>query len=1752
MKSKGTSLQRIQLLSSLCQEKPNFNVKLASLTLSRLRFPSWFNILILFVEYVQLISQMLLLNSYKSTSTETISGQIFGSISSIGKVFSPGHLLAYSGNLVFTKCILFFLVIFTCLKYVLFIYISLIALSKTQKISVLLVNIWQFTVRVQGRCLYYLVTCIWLYAVMNNDNNILGFSGPYFKGKFIALTAVMVVLEFALSVVLLLRCACLLPTRDLLASKSIRLETMTLLQKFVLQMLELTVRSARIDTPVWVLNLISLVFCLVQVLYFFQAFPLYSVRMLKYQASLLVTVAAVNFAYLLHSLIRASNKHLIDDNFAIVVWLMITPFIIKGTHALINAQILKLCSKGMDASPELLVHKIGIIKHFLKKHETPSLEPRKWKHNFLVGTNILVDVREILDLPLEKKGNNGKDDNTSVKSEKAIDKLMILYLENLMNKFPKNKLIRLILGVTYANKNNEIYGKAMKILMELKKNAGYSVALSAALSIEKIQDTIDNKYRSGESILDLSTYTRSISLVAQLKLKMLGQTELQIGLCDDINHQFPDLSKIYSQAQRINRHRTDIKKMITKITTTVPEYYLEPLVLAGHYHLALNYSMENYLKYSQLVTRRTQKYEKIFESDKLCEETLYHKSTGLMVMSGEQGKAGILLYSSKTTNKLVGKDCTNLTMRAFVPPSSQDYFSQLIKSLLESGEKTFLDRINFNLNYNNKSLNVFPANSYLNIHPFLDQDVMYIAFIREIITAKQYIVISEDGNIENFTRDIGQKLNLPLGSAYKTEINISQLSRELAKLSKAFNMIALPEKYDSKGEIRSYDTTTLRTLNRSKTSGLFENKSDEILRERKSTFTRRDLATSIDMNAVSAEKAKELYNLYTTEGKELRLFPIDENKNVTTSQGLKYLCKASYKFIGKSLLKIIALEEAQSSQYSVETPLSPTRRRNNFEKKRTIISPARGSQRSLGRENPRLAQTQEELFNPVTINIEEPSFERFDTGHEKELGWVDFGKLNTEGALSELKRRESRMRSLRIASPRGVGERLISDYDALLSAKNLITTEEGLRTDRTEQNSRNIFGQALRSDESGIGNKNFVSFRLKEDEEEEEEEKKENIVIESPEKRVFVEVDRLEGSRKTSFMSAGSQMKLSKIYENAVKTKYYPTFFRTFLYFLYTTFIIIFILQLVFSSQTTSNISSLKIIKDAGNRIQESNIVLSMLQSEAGYLVSTLGGATSGPPSGGLPTLPNGPPSGSPSGSTGSGPASSSLSPFQIIAMFADLTTGTLGNLTKINKEIITLSGNLSKEAQGKVFERDVEYYENGDETTVTVFQATDLVVSMGSEALTYLPNMLGNITVIIMKQALNNSMNDIVLKKFMINQLFADALVDKKDELLARLNRNLFVMIGLFVLLMLVFGVVVYTQYKRLRDHMTTYIRMNKKGIRHLLDSFSRFKHKVLSDDPFDGIKETFRSETIPSEYYQSLDNITTNTDDSKVPNPSGLNKKYGWYAVELFVILTILICSAIVNAKIEKTAVNKALDQFSQQSYLKKLQFMINFDASMAMDYVNQNASTITLNKPIKNVFKAYLDETSAMVTNLSKVIPQSSSENADIQDIMFSDACAHIGPLVLDICERVEAGRDRISFIEFANQMATTLTSFYTQYEQSNKTAAELATIASGFENVMFPSLPLNDIFLTLSGLFDDEISKTFDDVSEGNRFGATFTICFFLFGCVVIHFWVVGRIREADNQFRKALQALPADIVLSNFVLKMYLIRTSNGALDRYKI
>ncbi len=49
-------------------------------------------------------------------------------------------------------------------------------------------------------------------------------------------------------------------------------------------------------------------------------------------------------------------------------------------------------------------------------------------------------------------------------------------------------------------------------------------------------------------------------------------------------------------------------------------------------------------------------------------------------------------------------------------------------------------------------------------------------------------------------------------------------------------------------------------------------------------------------------------------------------------------------------------------------------------------------------------------------------------------------------------------------------------------------------------------------------------------------------------------------------------------------------------------------------------------------------------------------------------------------------------------------------------------------------------------------------------------------------------------------------------------------------------------------------------------------------------------------------------------------------------------------------------------------------------------------------------------------------------------------------------------------------------------------------------------------------------------------------------VGLYFMALRRFGEVENNFKKVLRIFPSSLILSNFVLKSYLLQTSHGALD----
>lgn len=148
----------------------------------------------------------------------------------------------------------------------------------------------------------------------------------------------------------------------------------------------------------------------------------------------------------------------------------------------------------------------------------------------------------------------------------------------------------------------------MKHLAKLRCSHSTRTMINASLLINDIQNALSAEYKSGKCFIDLVTFLKSKSQMAQIKEQMVEQTDLQIKICQEIMKGTPNLGKIVGCAKESWYHRKTIEKKIKNVISISPEYYIDPLITYAYYCSLVTHSPTNYFKYQKLYLHKYKAY----------------------------------------------------------------------------------------------------------------------------------------------------------------------------------------------------------------------------------------------------------------------------------------------------------------------------------------------------------------------------------------------------------------------------------------------------------------------------------------------------------------------------------------------------------------------------------------------------------------------------------------------------------------------------------------------------------------------------------------------------------------------------------------------------------------------------------------------------------------------------------------------------------------------------------------------------------------------------------------------------------------------------------------------------------------------------------------------------------------------------------------------------------------------------------------
>ena len=1637
--------QAFLTLSSFCQNYSPLNVKVALLTFFRVRFSDWTEIMILSYEYIQLISQALLhhLSIYKSPESSLSEGVIY-----FFKLLNPSYLLSFQQYDLLTPITLLFVFICTILKYILFVYIIFIA-TRGHKANSLLIILWRWTFRCQGRIIYFLTTSFWIkciFTTSNKDFSILGMNSLALH----TIAIMMVVLECMFSGFMETQFCYILPTKNFLSSKNYDTQHLIFIQKFLLQVIQL-IFGLESYTGLWILKVVGLVLSLLRCRLYYRSLPLYKFQALIYQGGLLSIVACLNLTCLLQSLLSAASYHGADINFVIVTWIILSILSIKVSHGYLKHMLVKLTTRRTMGTPELCIHKIFATELLDKAHNLPNDRTKKYDWAYLLRVTEQTNLEAIFSVSKRKNLYE------QASNKKEIKATYLEYLELLSNKFPRCTLVKLLLAKMYI-KQFELYAKGIKIIADLHKKSWSRHCLSSLLLLhdtEKIMLANDN---NNELILDLITYIRSKICIDRLKKEMIKQVKWRIKICNNVIGNISDIGEIFNCALSVYTSKMSIQNTIEGLPNILPDHYIEPLFLCCEYYRVLDYNWKYYKQYYNMCVQRYAKYEKHLRGTNLTEENLYQNKNVLLILSRRALDCGQILYASKSIQTLCGgkhEAYTKSHVSSLFTPSFQEFYSDYFKKILETGRLTNINKTVRAYLYH-KDRHMVEVDFYIRVHPYLTQDLYLDMLIRPVPLTREYFLIKENGDIEITSKLIADTLGissfLHKGSS---AVNVKVLSAELARINQAFNIVnenqisQQIDKLDSQeqaSEKREFDFPSR-----------FSNYG---------TFTSSSTSLKTPM---AYKKALELYNTCTTTGKKIGLSSIHTNKSQRgiLSKTFSYRCKVEHISNGPTIMKLFTFEAVSGT----EATQAHETNNNSLVRKDPILN-----------EQEAINKREEENENGSVI-----ASENLVDCNETGIKDILVSSWSPRKVPNDVERPSSPMSGNR--------ERTEGLFISVGSERKTFL----YRTNRLQES---IFHSTEDMQKSPCS-RNEQSLKIK------------------------------QISESLSFSPSSQSMQEKntyKAFQSAVSAKATLKSLKLFFFIFYGVILATLLSQIALKIIFDSTMNDLVLKKDMLNYAQlrsfyaakvKANIRGDWLLISAALTKTTY-------------------------------PESTNLSVEQDFALIKILLT----EMIHANQGMVRGLNFLEKDLRDVLFSRDIRifgsYVDSLDTSyeNVTNFQAVDQFNS-ALQAAFHLPKAISMASYHITTFIIINTVNDFFSKNNEIVTLF-EKYVDKGRKYSEdSITLGLIINPLLLLWIVLVLAVIIWRQYRKEKYRMLAFTKLHPENIKIALASFEKFQQSLLKEESFE-IK--LRSAHLSRKFFIATNDILTTDNYHKNHNRqtvkySQTRARYYRYFINVSLSIAVLMAITIWNFLSAKQATATIYRRQNQ------LQFANHLSTRAAISYDTYKELFVTNNtlyverKPPLDTLTIVINEMKDMLEEIVDVFREEDANyDPDVKALLYNkNECQRYGNLYLTYCYfLVSVGQSTglISVLALYQPMMYEKISVFINADK--KTSSGLLVTGLVNNKYMAPSQGVLAAGAQLIvKVVDANLTKSISDANQKRK------LMLFLFSAslimVSLYIWfsVLQKLGQGDSDFRKVVQVLPPNVIMSSFILRSILKDSSSG-------
>ena len=1653
-------------LESFCQNKSSIKIKVALLTFHNGKFSTWIEKLILLFEYLQLISQSLLLYESAQNFSQTSEKTFINGVFYFFKLVNPCYLLSYNEDQKLVTFCLTALICYTFLRVLLLGYVFLVALKGFKKIS-WLISLWQWIFKLQGRIAYFFIASFWTRLIVNNSESEDSYSlyGTGNSGN-VGIGIIMITIEFLFSLTMETQFCFVLPSKSFLSSKNTVMQVATLVQKFLIHVLQMSFKSD-FQVMLWINGVINFLFSLARHIYFYRTLSLYKLQALIAQGYLLGLVLAANIAGIFQSIVWASSYSDEDNaDLIIVVWILLGILLAKLSRGVLHETMTKLFTGENEGSPELLLHKLCIFKEILKKAGIPGEHNDNYHFYCLLKWTIISNIKLIFSI---------KDPNL-LNTEKLREnrlKIFTSFLEDLASKYPKNTMIKLFQAHIYA-KDPALYIKTITIAAELQQKEGLNNYLTSTFLLYKIEKVILADYEKCPVKLDLLSYMENKITIEKLKKQILKIIENKITICSNILDNQCNIGTIFKSSQTIYQIKTETDKKIKTLISTLPDCYDSPFLLFAEYTFLVNYSLKESRKYKDIYTQRFNKHDKYFQSLALSEDNLYQDQNAFLILSGHRVSSGQIVYCSPSIETICGRDGVSYIdshILSLFPPGLRAHYEEFFRQIFETGNKNLMNKT-FKAFMYNKDKQIVEVEFFLRIHPYIKESLCLQMLIRPIPIQNEYLLLKEDGTIEAGTQKISEALDL---ETYPNP-HVEQFSRELFKIHNAINVIQKTHYTQNGGQTPKIKLPIKQKESFASSSSSNSEDSSESLYEYK--------------------EALALYELYTSRGKKIQ---IHFSHNLTAT----YYCRASILPYKNTFMKLIYLqkpnqaEEAKTQQNQSKNviTLKDTTSKNNLGSgDASKLFPAAD-----------ISNRKFSIFGEIMpLNFRFPSnLAKDSVGTESE---VDLEPHTLTGNMEDCTEREPDDEPL---------DSLVSRNQPLMSTeRKLITSPTSERNDTFSPKplllkKKSLFAKAAkttsRSQDESIDTDLLTNL---ENNHSDHKVRHSSTVIDNNKQENQAVKDFEKGEYKTL--------------KGILRNKSYPKSFTLLCVGFYGVIALTLISQILLKTNSDNTMQDLVLKKNLLKNAEFFSFKAQQIQMNSVTGLLELRGVFE-------------------HSATAPGLNTSLKNFVERVSSLEKARLAIIQELDYLNDGYQESLAEKDVRIYGSFYASSKDYYRN-----LTIFQASEVI----ENAVHYLLAMDSVINSAGWEDfyfLFENVLDDFLIKCKEITSYFVKSVKDQKAYFQSVVSLCLvvtpFTLLG--IILVLVF--IIWRQYNIEKNYLLTFIKLKPKEVKDIQTSLLNFKRAIMSEEMLakKHYLKNFVNMTLHTHHEKGQSEYQSNK--NQVIVYSSFRKRYYNYVIRVVLYLSSLIGIMIWNYIATDNSTHHIYSKQNQLEYANYIsqRVCVSYAAYGAL-YVSNNTLNVEGQSSLSSLTQA-----TAEIVEIIKEIPKvflniDGTYDPEVKTLIYGDYnCDGLTDNPLYYCQVLIGMGQQINMLPQIAAYSTNIQNKITDYNNADKSSFD-TIITAAFVN-MGTFLPQYSLIVGISQLISDLVDARLSDyIKAANQIRSIILIIFsmcLILASVLIWFDVFIQLREVDNDFKKVLQTLPLRLVLSSFLLKVFLKKTS---------